>query len=381
MKSVFSIVVALLISFIFTKMNKIFYIFFTIIFFNSCANLVAPTGGEKDTESPTLLKVTPSNLQTNFNKSDIHFWFDEYVQFNKWEENFYISPPIEKDIKKQIKNKEVIITINDTLKVNTTHVFVLNNCVKDINEGNVLENLNYILSTYNHIDTLKLSGKLQDAYTLENIEKAWILLYNIGLADSLIFNSTPNYIAKSDKNGIFNFPNLNNQSYQLFALTEFNFIYNKGEKIAFHSRIVNAEKDSFIILNLFDPIINIDTIKAHSLAVKIDTLASDSTKNKVLRNGKLIINTEIKSPFVFQLFQNKKVLHEFSFLGPPYTMTEIIPGKYWLKCIVDLNADGKWNTGNLELRQKPEKVINYVSEITIRSNWDLELLWDINLSE
>ena len=39
--------------------------------------------------------------------------------------------------------------------------------------------------------------------------------------------------------------------------------------------------------------------------------------------------------------------------------------------------DGIWNCGNWETKTQPEKVINYKTEITIRSNWDLELDWDL----
>ena len=58
-------------------------------------------------------------------------------------------------------------------------------------------------------------------------------------------------------------------------------------------------------------------------------------------------------------------------------MDEIVPGKYQLKYIVDNNQDRIWNTGNWESRILSEKVANYPSEITIRSNWDLELEWII----
>ena len=45
--------------------------------------------------------------------------------------------------------------------------------------------------------------------------------------------------------------------------------------------------------------------------------------------------------------------------------------------INDQNNDGKWNTGSWDNKLQAERTINYPSEITIRSNWDLELEWKL----
>ena len=78
---------------------------------------------------------------------------------------------------KKIKGTELFLTIEDTLAENATYNLALNSCIKDLNEGNILDTLNYIFSTSDVLDTLTLSGRLQDAYTLEEIENAWIMLF------------------------------------------------------------------------------------------------------------------------------------------------------------------------------------------------------------
>ena len=70
---------------------KGFVIIFSISLIFGCANVVTPSGGEKDITPPLLIS---SKLQQNNNKLSLAFEFDEYIQFNMWEENFYISPPI-----------------------------------------------------------------------------------------------------------------------------------------------------------------------------------------------------------------------------------------------------------------------------------------------
>ena len=355
-------------------MKSIYSIFIYLLLLSSCANIVAPTGGEKDTDSPEMLN---KSILEKEGITNIDFTFNEYIQLNKWEEYFYISPPTEKRIQKKIKGKMLTLTIEDTLAKNTTYNIALNNCIKDNNEGNILDTLNFILSTSDKIDSLTLSGKLQDAYTLNAVENAWIMLFVNNRVDSIIFKEKPNYIAKTNKNGDFHFPNLNSTNYTIVSLTDFDFIYNEEEKIAFLNTKVNAEIDSFISLLSFDPIIVIDSIIMDSTIIEVDSTVTESIVIEEVQYGNLTIISAENKQCIFQLFQNNKVISEFTFTEQPFILTDIFPGKYQIKYIADSNKDGNWTTGNWEKRAQAEQVINYPSEITIRSNWDLELEWEL----
>jgi len=339
--------------------------------------MVAPTGGEKDMDAPEILNIIESVGKESGQLDKIYFLFDEHIALNQWEEHFYISPPIKKRIVKKIAGKSLELHVEDTLMGNTTYLLSLDNCIKDINEGNVVEDLQLLFSTSENVDSLKLSGKLKNAYTLEVVENAWIMLFDKSINDSIIFKGTPNYIAKTDKDGNFHFPNLNTNDYKIVALTNFDFIYNEGEQIAFSDQLINAEQDSFISLLAFDPIVIVDSIVPDTLSALTDSSKTDSVLVESITYGKLEILTPTNSPCVFQLLQNKKVISEFVFAAKPYAILDIIPGKYQLKYIADSNKDGVWNTGNWERETQAEKVINYLNEITIRSNWDLELEWDL----
>jgi hypothetical protein len=355
-------------------MKSIYSIFIYLILLSSCANIVAPIGGEKDTYPPEMLN---KKMLEKEGVVSINFTFNEYIQPNKWEEYFYISPPTEKRIQKKIKGKMLTLTIEDTLAKNTTYNIALNNCIKDNNEGNILDTLNCIFSTSDKIDSLTLSGKLQDAYTLNAVDNAWIMLFEVNRADSVIFKEKPNYIAKTNKNGDFHFPNLNSANYTIVALTDFDFVYNAGEEIAFSKDTVNAERDSFISLLSFDPIILIDSIIKDSTVTKVDSTTTDSLVIEEIKYGNLTIISVENKECIFQLFQDNKVISDFNFNKQPFLLSDIIPGKYQIKYIDDSNRDGKWTTGSWEKRVQSEKVINYSSEITIRSNWDLELEWQL----
>ena len=355
-------------------MKFILPITISLLLLSSCANMVAPTGGEKDVSSPFLLKINSKKNIKKVHQRIISFEFDEFIVLNQWEENFYISPPIQKRIQKKIKVVTLILTIEDTLALNTTYYIALNNCIKDLNEGNVLDTLHYIFSTSDKLDTLAISGKLEDAYTLDVIDNAWIMLFEESRNDSVLFKETPNYIAKTDKNGQFNFPNLNTKNYNIVALTDFDFIYNEGEKIAFNDISINSEKDSFISLLAFNPIIKIDSTISDT-TINTDSTETDSLQIEKTVYGNLAIITSENSPCIFQLLQNNKVIKEYPFIEQPFLLTDITPGKYQLKYIADSNTDGEWTTGNWKNKTQAEEVTNYSSEITIRSNWDLELEW------
>ena len=119
-------------------------------------------------------------------------------------------------------------------------------------------NLTFPFSTGDFFDTLKLAGTLKDAYTLASVSNAWIMLFEENKNDSIIFKEIPNYVAKTDKEGNFHFPNLNAKNYKAVALTEFDFIYNEDEYIAYLDSCVNALTDSFFCLFAFNPLTEIN---------------------------------------------------------------------------------------------------------------------------
>ena len=54
------------------------------------------------------------------------------------------------------------------------------------------------------------------------------------------------------------------------------------------------------------------------------------------------------------------------------------PGDYEVKVLFDLNNNGKWDTGDYWKKIQPEKVVARKKPISIRANWDNEILIDLN---
>ncbi len=53
------------------------------------------------------------------------------------------------------------------------------------------------------------------------------------------------------------------------------------------------------------------------------------------------------------------------------------PGKYGLKAILDVNGNGKWDTGNFIKKIQPERVLIHPKIFEVKSNWELEENWDL----
>ena len=59
---------------------------FLFVFLFGCANIVPPSGGEKDTAPPKLIFSSPENKTTNFLSNEIVLRFDEYIQIKNLSE-------------------------------------------------------------------------------------------------------------------------------------------------------------------------------------------------------------------------------------------------------------------------------------------------------
>lgn len=349
-------------------MKIYFYCILTVLFLSSCANIIMPDGGEKDTSAPDLAKIYPPSKAINFKEKKITFYFDENIAANNWNDFFFISPLLKGEIKHKIKNKELTLFLDDTLKDNTTYSLILNNCIKDVNEGNILKNLEYLFSTSEQIDTLTIKGKLIDAKTLEPKKNTWVFLHKESLIDSLSFKSKPTYITKSNDEGYFSFGNINDLKYNIFSISGLDFTYQEGDEIGFKNELIYSGKDSNLIIYMSDPLYKKDTIKTTDTLEQVDSKLT----------GSLNIESNLDTNIIIQLYKGDKLYKEDFFSKSPYIINNIPAGEYTLYLIIDDNNNHIWDTGSFAIKQQPEKVYFYEKPVNIRTNWDLEVNWAIS---
>jgi uncharacterized protein (DUF2141 family) len=96
--------------------------------------------------------------------------------------------------------------------------------------------------------------------------------------------------------------------------------------------------------------------------------------------GKIIVSLgDNHSPYLIYLLDEKdKIVAIRSVIdGAKIVFDYLYPGNYRIKAVRDMNRNGQWDTGNYLKKIQPEKVWFYPGKIELRSNWDLDLTWEL----
>lgn len=253
-------------------MKKGLAIVIVIILFFSCAQQNQPlTGGTKDTIAPQMIKSFPVSYDTSFIGDKIAIKFDEYFVLDNIDAAFFSSPPFAEKPKFKISRKKLIIHFKENLKDSVTYTLNFGSSIADLNEKNKMKKFEFVFSTYSEIDTLKVSGRIIDAYTFLPIPNVLVMLYDENV-DSLPAYELPLYAAKTDTSGEFIISNIRQKKYKIFALLDVNdnFIFDEDEnQIAFQDSLVFP----YAKLNT-----NFDTLDSGTVVTKMlnDTLINDT---------------------------------------------------------------------------------------------------------
>ena len=193
-----------------------------VVMLSSCANIVPPVGGPRDTLSPVVLRSVPESGSRNFKGNRITLQFDEYVTVENTFENVIVTPTQENFPQIDARLRTVSIRLKDTLEPNTTYAIHFGDAIKDVNESNPLRNFNYVFSTGNYVDSFTLSGRLTIAQT-GKADSTLIIILHRSLDDSAVAKQKPRYITKPDNKGNFTFSNLPAGIFRLYALKDEGF--------------------------------------------------------------------------------------------------------------------------------------------------------------
>lgn len=286
-------------------MNKIIALFILIIIV-SCASEKPITGGLKDATPPTIKSFYPENKKTNFNSSVIKIEFDERIALNLFDEALIISPKTDVKIKPIVKKNILTLQIEGAFESNKTYTINIQEGIKDITENNKIENIKYVFSTGNYIDSLTISGtsKIEETNVAE--ENAKLFLYNY--SDSIdIRKHKPLYYTKTKKDGSFLLENLPKGEFSMFYLNDndnsltFN---DENEKVGFLNQKITLDTNNIILdkIKVFnnDTIIKKYDIKHYCNYTEITF--DEQIKNLILTDSN---NIELNFP-ITKLLSNKK---------------------------------------------------------------------------
>ena len=345
---------------------KLYFSIFIVLLFTGCANMVAPTGGEKDKEAPVNIDHY-QHIEINNNKeSKLTYVFDERIQEHKFVGNFYISPPLN-GVSHNIKGNSLEIIIKDSIPPNLNYEVSFGNCIKDLTEGNILTEFIDEFLSYDEnnliIHNYVFEGFIQNSLSQEDEKNHWILLYNSDIPDSLIFKSTPNYVCKTNKDGYFIFNNIIDGSYKVVSLSGDDYIYHEEEILSFSDKTIVAGVDTSIELYTFNPLYKIDSTE----------IVKDTT---ITEGGSLTFKSDFNGDIIVQLLKGDKVIvQEYFESTTDFILKNIPTGEYTIRAFSDENKNGFWDSGSWKDRKQAEITSIYHEKITIRENWDLELDW------
>ena len=243
----------------FIPLIPVAFILGSLMFPWGCANTTTPpSGGDKDTIPPEMANISPlpGTVNVNPHKTKLVFTFNEYVKI-KDANGIFLSPPLEKKPKAVIKGKSVVVSFESDLDTNTTYTLDLTGAIADNNEGNMFPGFTLVFSTGSQIDSMCLTGLVQDFETLKPMKAVTVMLYK-DQADSAVFLRRPYAAAKTDDWGFFSIRNIQDTVYRVYAVKDENNnnMYDpETERIAFLDSLFRPStiyNDSLYELKKFD---------------------------------------------------------------------------------------------------------------------------------
>ncbi len=248
----------------------LFYISILYALTTSCAQQQQLTGGPRDTFPPNLIKeLSTPNFQTNFEIQDISLVFDEYIELRDVIKQVVVSPPLNYIPKveraKGFKTATFKFNEKEELKEGVTYAISYGKSIRDLTENNEVENLQFLFSTGDYIDSLKMSGKVVDVLTGDAVPEVLFMLYK-NFADTVVRTEKPYYFGKTDNKGEFTINYMKAGAFKGFALEDqdLNYLFNiPKERIGFtlDSILITDSTETEIIIQLFQEITTLEKPK------------------------------------------------------------------------------------------------------------------------
>jgi hypothetical protein len=272
----------------------------TSLFTGGCAQIGLPTGGNKDTIAPKLVKANPAFGSKNVSSNKITLEFDEYIDVADLSQNLIISPLQNKNPSITANPRTITLKFRDTLLPNTTYTINFGDAVRDINEANIVKDLSFTFSTGDVLDSSTISGKVILAESGEYDSTLVVMLYK-NAVDSTVTKKKPNYIAKVKGDGSFEFKNLPATNFKIYALKDGDGgkTYNSGaETFAFVNEDVSAANNENVTLYAYaekkEVLNNVTPTTQAKLDKKLRASTSLSNRQDLLEPLEINFNNPLK---------------------------------------------------------------------------------------
>lgn len=200
----------------------------------ACASIGRPEGGPRDVTPPVYVRSNPAPGATQVDRSRVDIFFNENIQLEDISNKLVISPAQKQNPSISSNGKRVSVELRDSLQPNTTYTLDFSDAIRDLNEGNILDGYALDFSTGETIDTLKVSGMVFEARTLEPAQGMVVGVYS-NLSDTAIHTLPLERVAKTNQYGQFTIRGLRPGTYSIFAIEDRNrdWHWDRSENVAF----------------------------------------------------------------------------------------------------------------------------------------------------
>lgn len=340
----------------------------------SCAVTSSPTGGPKDEIPPKIVSVSPASGQRNLQTNEVAWTFDEYIKDKNAKKELMVVPEIE-GFELEFKGKKVTASWPGTLRPNTTYFIDLGEGVADITEGNPAQNVQFVWSTGEDIDSLQVDGHVH-YYGTEEVDEFLVVLLEAGagMEDSTF---TPIQKRKVKDGGTFEFSYLPNGVYDVLCFQDLNFngTWDNNELYGF-SKGLSSNLDSSLAEIVvagsltFGPSENGDSIM-NALQSTLDTSALENVGTVVLQMTLPELGTKIElvGENGWQQWVTLPMANEGDTISVEFE--SLLPGNYVVQGFVDQNGNGSWDAANFWENSAPEEVLT-PTVIEVKANWEIE---------
>lgn len=213
-----------------------------------CASIGRPEGGPRDEKPPVFVRSNPAQGSLNVDRRRLELYFDENVQLDDAFNKVIVSPSQKMAPVVRSLGKRVTIELRDTLVPDATYTIDFGDAIKDLNEGNILDGFALDFSTGDTIDSLRISGVLLKAETLEPAQGMLVGVYS-NLEDSAITTLPLERVARTNSRGQFTVRGLKDIEYRVFAIDDVNRDnrWDRSEGVAFYDVPVRPSVENIVV--------------------------------------------------------------------------------------------------------------------------------------
>lgn len=206
----------------------------------ACASIGRPEGGPRDEKAPVFVRSNPMPGAVNVDRGRIDIFFDENIKLEDASNKIVVSPAQAQSPAISSNGRRVSVEFRDTITPDATYTIDFSDAIRDLNEGNILDNFAVDFATGPTIDSLRISGMVFEAHTLEPAQGMVVGVYS-NLSDTAITTLPMDRVAKTNQYGQFTIRGLKPGEYRIFAIDDRNhdWRWDRSENVAFYPLTVS----------------------------------------------------------------------------------------------------------------------------------------------